>query len=223
MSTAQREPAQLSEALSYDAPFLIERLVKERIVASAREGEELFTELVRYLVLGRMYPDKYWYMVSRVVDEVWHQFVLFTKQYRAFCQRYFGQYLDHLPGMSPDAPDLTVVASFEDFSAYYAQHFGAPPSDVWHDAHWIALTRRVLVNEALCPLTTERDDRTGMIAVSSRRGPVLTASENAREALEFVARTKAFYVRELPGELTDEEKIGVAEVLMARGVVLLGI
>ncbi len=217
----QRGQAPLMAALSYEAPFLIDKLVQEHIVASRRQGEELVTELLRYLVLGQMYPDKYWYMVSRLVDEAWHQFVLFTKQYVTFCQQYFGHYLHHAPGTSPDAPGLTVVDSFADFKQYYERHFGTPPPELWDDAHWLTLSRRMLVHEALCPVVVARDDRTGRITVTSPRGLVIAVNEIAREAMEFVFRTKAFYVRELPGGLTDQEKLGIAEMLLTRGALML--
>jgi hypothetical protein len=221
MPAEVRDQARLQEALSYQAPFLIEKLVKEQIVASAREAEELFTELLRYLVLGRMYPDRNWYMGSRLVDETWHQFMLFTRQYLAFCLRYFGQYLHHHPGTLPDVSARDVSGSLADFHEHYARHFGAPLPDLWQDARWIALSRRIIVNEALCPVTIDRDDRTGMIAVSGRRGLVVGVSAIAHEAMEFIWRTKAFYVRELPGGLTDEEKLGTIEVLMAQEAVFL--
>ena len=216
------EPAQLLEALQYKAPFLSEKLLKDQIVASAAEADELCTELVRYLVLGRMYPDKLWYMVSSLVDEAWHQFVLFSERYHAFCMRYFGQYIHHAPGMSPDASSVSVSSSFEDFSAHYARHFGAPPSRVWDDTSWVALTRRVVINTSFLPVSLERDESTGMITVLSRFGALVRVSELAREALEFIWRTRAFYVRELPGELTDDEKVGVATILVGRGALLLG-
>jgi hypothetical protein len=31
------------------------------------------------------------------IDKLWHAFILHTKLYRAFCDRYFGRYLDHDP------------------------------------------------------------------------------------------------------------------------------
>lgn len=34
---------------------------------------------------------------SLLVDEVWHAHVLCTRNYRAFCQRHFGQFVDHEP------------------------------------------------------------------------------------------------------------------------------
>jgi hypothetical protein len=41
----------------------------------------------------------------------------------------------------------------------------------------------------------------------------------ALSALEFIARTGAFYVRELPGDLTDGEKVALIEGLMAAGAI----
>jgi hypothetical protein len=32
-----------------------------------------------------------------VIDEMWHNFVLFTREYTEFCKRYFGYYLHHAP------------------------------------------------------------------------------------------------------------------------------
>jgi hypothetical protein len=31
------------------------------------------------------------------IDKLWHAFVLNTKLYRAFCDRFFGRYIDHDP------------------------------------------------------------------------------------------------------------------------------
>ena len=36
-------------------------------------------------------------MASFHVDQVWHWFILFTPQYRKFCDLVFGEYLDHIP------------------------------------------------------------------------------------------------------------------------------
>jgi hypothetical protein len=38
-------------------------------------------------------------MLSPEVDEVWHTHILYTKQYRAETQDFFGKYLDHSPGI----------------------------------------------------------------------------------------------------------------------------
>lgn len=36
-------------------------------------------------------------MPSRVVDDLWHSFILDTRAYQAFCKKAFGRFLHHLP------------------------------------------------------------------------------------------------------------------------------
>lgn len=44
-------------------------------------------------------------MPSKVVDTAWHEFILFTSDYRVFCHDAFGKYLDHTPaeGMTDES------------------------------------------------------------------------------------------------------------------------
>jgi hypothetical protein len=51
---------------------------------------------------------------------------------------------------------------------------------------------------------------------------LLSVNELARGAVEFIAQTGAFYVRELPGDLTDEEKVGLIATLVEYGVCRVG-
>src|SRR4029453_16710680 len=87
--------------LSYEAPFLIEKLLKERIVGTQEEGEALFAEVKKYLVMCQAEPDVIWNVYSARVDKVWHEFVLFTREYAVFCQGLFGRYLHHSPSNAP--------------------------------------------------------------------------------------------------------------------------
>jgi hypothetical protein len=36
------------------------------------------------------------------VDEFWHQHILDTRRYREDCERVFGRYVDHTPGLEPE-------------------------------------------------------------------------------------------------------------------------
>lgn len=36
-------------------------------------------------------------MVSEVVDDLWHEFILHTKEYHKFCKNTFGKYIHHHP------------------------------------------------------------------------------------------------------------------------------
>ena len=39
-------------------------------------------------------------MPSQVVDDLWHEFILYTKSYQAFCRRAFGRFLHHTPAVA---------------------------------------------------------------------------------------------------------------------------
>ncbi|MFM7459953.1 MAG: glycine-rich domain-containing protein, partial [Burkholderiales bacterium] len=36
-------------------------------------------------------------MPSQVVDDLWHEFILYTKHYQAFCNEAFGTFMHHTP------------------------------------------------------------------------------------------------------------------------------
>jgi hypothetical protein len=43
-------------------------------------------------------------MPSQVVDDAWHDFILFTKDYEVFCKKAFGKYLHHTPAEAMASP-----------------------------------------------------------------------------------------------------------------------
>nr|BFD41414.1 hypothetical protein FFPRI1PSEUD_29130 [Pseudomonas sp. FFPRI_1] len=49
-----------------------------------------------YLKSGQRYVS----MPSQVVDDLWHEFILHTRDYQAFCDKAFGQFLHHTPAAS---------------------------------------------------------------------------------------------------------------------------
>lgn len=46
-------------------------------------------------------------MPSKVVDDAWHEFILFTLEYKKFCQQAFGRFLHHTPAEAMKSPDHT--------------------------------------------------------------------------------------------------------------------
>lgn len=79
-------------------PQYIER-VKERIIQKSKinliEWENRWFEWKRYLLISailRSVP-----MYSREVDEIWHEMLMFTREYQEFCQRFFTTMLHHAP------------------------------------------------------------------------------------------------------------------------------
>ncbi|EUA04091.1 hypothetical protein I547_1591 [Mycobacterium kansasii 824] len=95
--------------------------------------------------------------------------------------------------------------------------FGQPLPDVWHDIGFITVNRRMLVDDRAGRLTLARSD--GYVALCRTDSTaVLSVNDMAGAALQFIIAAGAFYVRELPGGLTDDEKIGLAQALVRSGV-----
>jgi hypothetical protein len=210
------------DALGYEAPYLIEKLLKDHIVETAEEGETLFAEVKRFLVLGHVDKTKIWDMYSLRVDEVWHQFILFTKQYTDFCQRFFGRYIPHSPSNAPESQimDSAKATSFEDFQRRYGELFGESLPDTWYDEKSVTPRRRILNNHAGMLMLRDEGEMVDLLTPGSEL--LLSVNELARDALAFICRTGAFYVRELPGGLYDEEKVALVAMLVEYKVLRVG-
>jgi len=202
------------DVLAYEAPFLIDKLVEDRIADDEAEAHALFREVKRFLVLVRTGDDARWDMCSRRIDEAWHQFVLFTREYIHFCMRYFGSYVQHRPHGAPETGEGSARGdwSFSAFAARYEAFFGERLPDVWYDDKSVTPRRRV-INDNAGQLNVREGQ--GVVSLVSPSGEVLlTANALASAALRFIARTDAFYVRELPGGLSDEEQVLLAATLV---------
>jgi hypothetical protein len=141
--------------------------------------------------------------------------------------RYFGSYLHHAPADDHGAAQTTAAggrspkaASFNDFRLRYEEQlFGHPLPAGWYDDGTVAPSRRV-IDDMVGTLTVIVDDRTVHL-MDGTGDTVLAVNELACEATDFIAHTRDFYVRELPGDLTGEEKVGVVQPLVRLGVLRL--
>lgn len=111
---------------SFEAPYLEEKLVKSGIFATSTEYRDAFVEFKKYAALTVIYR-KPLAMKSKTVDEVWHQFILFTREYATFCTSILGRFLHHSPvtTLTPAAPDGVM-----NFVRSYREVFGDPPP-IW--------------------------------------------------------------------------------------------
>ena len=210
------QAAARSASLDFDAPYLIDKLVKDRICASEDEARRLFREVKRYLYLNRTDRSRIWDMYSHRVDEVWHQFVLFTRQYTEFCEAHFGIYLPHSPTNAPKLPGngmaLTATASFAEFATRYETLFGEALPDCWFDDRGVGLNQRV-IDVRIGTLLMRQTG--GQIELLGSDGEVeFAVNAIAAPAISFIAESGALYVRELPGALTDDEKVALAATLV---------
>lgn len=209
-------PPLYRQALDFEAPYLIEKLLNDHVVDTAEEAQALFQEVKRYIVLVRVASDTVWDMHSLRIDEVWHQFVLFTSEYINFSFAHFGQYINHSPS---NAPAIEVAeqeplktSDFEAFAQRYLSIYEEPLPSVWWDERQVTINRRVINNHWQSLSAIEQD---GMSHLCDAQGEkLLSVNRLAHPALHFVCQTPTFYVRELPHELTADEKVALISTLM---------
>lgn len=70
---------------------------------------------------------------SKIIDQVWHEHLLFSHGYRQFCEEVIEYDFTHNPELIP-ADDQTEVfqAQYEATIALYEREFGAePPAEIW--------------------------------------------------------------------------------------------
>lgn len=91
----------LDEALSAEYIEKVKRrFLEERPKVTEDEFEWRFFELKRYFILCSLLKETPMY--SREVDEVWHEMILFTKEYESFSNSFFGYMLHHIPNTSQE-------------------------------------------------------------------------------------------------------------------------
>jgi hypothetical protein len=107
---ASAVPASLAQVLAYRHPAVIRRYCKDHGDSPA-VAEEIFREMLKWLYLGaRCIADMEaaggCVMTEEIekLDWMWHTFLLFTHDSAAFCDRYFGFFLHHVPADEADEP-----------------------------------------------------------------------------------------------------------------------
>jgi hypothetical protein len=101
---AARDPSTitLDEALAYQNDLIPLRFLDDWDV-SLDEARLLFDDVKRWLWLNSQTGWELTFVgpVS-IIDEMFHMFILFTHQYRKYCDDVFGEYVDHIPMTATD-------------------------------------------------------------------------------------------------------------------------
>jgi hypothetical protein len=107
-----KKPLSLRRILSYENPEIVAKFCLDLNV-SKKVGETVFKDLLRYLYLGPRLCQISQRKTKKnenlptfalnitdemlIIDEMWHVFVLYTQEYVAFGDTYFGHYVHHVP------------------------------------------------------------------------------------------------------------------------------
>ena len=90
------EIASLDEVLEYKHEGLVERLEND-LKISREEADLLFLDLKKFLFLCGSQRKNAPHVPPAEIDEAWHTFLLFSRDYRDFCLKYFGVFIHHRP------------------------------------------------------------------------------------------------------------------------------
>lgn len=117
-SATSKIPASLEDVLGYQFEPLIHRMIDkygwEESVARA-----VYADTLRFLWLCGMKIGHFSPITT--VDEVWHNFILFTDDYTKFCNEHFGFYIHHRPNRRDEKQDPKAT---ERMRAIVIEHFG---------------------------------------------------------------------------------------------------
>lgn len=105
-----REPEILERILAFRSPEVPMRIA-QKVGISLEEAERLFNEILKYLYVCRQARKaRIPVAPSLVLDDGWHNFVLFTKEYARFCEGYVGEFIHHIPDMGKPDPKRYAVS-----------------------------------------------------------------------------------------------------------------
>lgn len=142
----------LTELLHYQNPLVIKRF-KRNFPSLQDKAEGLFQDMLKYLWLCKKHdmdintdkdnPElKFTCVMHRemtLIDEMWHTFILVTRDYADFCQTYFGEFMHHMPEVGGEAAEYLIPkdefqAQLELFLSYVYDHLGEDTVRSWFAA-----------------------------------------------------------------------------------------
>jgi len=130
LSEQQIERLRTIEA--YDLWFITER-VRAKEILPEHLTDQAVTEFKKYMALVALGHEELG-MHSSEVDEIWHNFILFTREYAEFCERVCGHMIHHRPNTRrrPKLPPNSVST----FKEAYTTFFGPIPP-IWQSRNLI--------------------------------------------------------------------------------------
>jgi hypothetical protein len=125
----------IANIMNYQMPDVIKRCQKDYGYTDD-DMNILEQELKRYLAMSalRQKSDRGTGMYSKDVDKLWHSFILFTKEYAAFCNEYVGHFIHHAPEIDTMQSRERKAAMRRDFQAFiknYEDTFKVEAHPIW--------------------------------------------------------------------------------------------
>lgn len=103
----------INKILKYEHPALVEKL-QQKLGISNEEALELFNDTKRFLFLCGINNEVF--VPTGSIDEGWHHFILYTKDYVDFCQENFGRFIHHKPDSSESFKAIRTTLALNTFN-----------------------------------------------------------------------------------------------------------
>ena len=87
-------------------PGLFERLDKVRPGLDLKSKQLIARGLRKFFLAHLTSGRRFVSMPSQAVDDLWHEFILYTRNYDVFCKQAFGRFLHHTPAVALGAHQL---------------------------------------------------------------------------------------------------------------------
>ena len=121
LSTNPRVHVNREAIMSYKNDLVVKRYAN-RFKVSEEYASRLFYAMKQMLWLSTVHEGV---NPSKEVDDMWHWFILHTKQYIEFCGEFFGHYVHHSPA------DTADVDAYQATRHAVAERFGALDIEIW--------------------------------------------------------------------------------------------
>lgn len=106
---------------------LVERIQKENPLLPGSRAALIIDGTLGFLKLCADFPE-HRFAPSKMVDVGWHTFLMYTREYRAFCHRVSGRFIHHEPNDKPGHRAVPVSATVG-----FMDRTGVP----YHESLWI--------------------------------------------------------------------------------------
>lgn len=107
----------IEEILNYENPAVVKRFSRD-FPEYKENADGIFRDLLRFFWASEKHHQDFKknpknkdldfvYIMDeqmKPIDQLWHVFLLYTKDYMDFCNKYFNQYIHHLPDIVPGMP-----------------------------------------------------------------------------------------------------------------------
>ena len=140
----------LDDLMQYRHPLVLRAYVRNH-VADEPTANALWDDMLRYLWICERHradrkarPDDsaldftlVMHQEMRDIDNMWHNFILYTHDYTQFCQRYFGEYLHHVPDVADTMvqTEREFETDMEKYLSYVYDQLGEATVTRWFAAH----------------------------------------------------------------------------------------